>query len=127
MIRVCFFCVVLAGLVGCRGGGSAPADHEEVASAHEMVKAGLEAWKDGKTPASLESGKNPVQFRDDDWRAGAKLLEYRIVKLGGEEEGEAVCTVHLKMEVRGKAVSRNVDYRVTLTPKRTVSRYPKKG
>jgi hypothetical protein len=121
MIRLSF-CVVLAGLAGCH---SAPANDPELASVYEVLKTGLEAWKNGGTPASLESGANPVQFRDDDWQAGAKLLEYRILKVGGEEDGETVCTVHLKVEVRGKAVNRNLNYRVTLTPKRAVARYSK--
>ena len=122
MVRICF-CVVLAGLAGCRGG--APAADPELAKAQEVLKAGLEAWKNGSTPRSLESGAEPVQFRDDDWQAGAKLLEYRVLKADGEEEGETVCAVLLKLEGRGKAVDRTVSYRVTLTPKRTVSRYPK--
>jgi hypothetical protein len=122
MIRISVVCVVVAGLVGCRG---ATANDPELASAFSVLKAGLEAWKNGSTPASLASGANPVQFSDNDWQAGAKLLEYRIMKAGVEEEGETVCTVHLKVDVRGKAVDRNVTYRVTLTPTRTVSRYSK--
>jgi hypothetical protein len=121
MIRNSVVCVVLAGLLGC---GSGAVNNREVASAVDVLKTGLDAWKDGKTAASLESGANPIQFRDADWQAGAKLLEYRIFKAGGEDEGETVCAVHLKVEVRGKVVDRNLSYRVTLTPKRTVSRYP---
>jgi hypothetical protein len=125
MIRISVLCVALAALAGCQS--KQVANNPEVASAQEVVKAGLEAWKNGSTPASLESGADAVQFRDEDWQAGAKLLEYRILKLGGEEEGETVCAVLLKLQVRGKAVDRSVNYRVTLTPKRTVARYPKKG
>ena len=90
-----------------------------------VLKEGLEAWKNGGTPASLESGTHPVQFSDGDWKAGAKLLEYRVFKVGGEDDGETVCTVTVKLEVRGKAVERPVTYRVTLTPKRTVARSAK--
>lgn len=122
MIRFAAVCVVLAGLAGC---GSPSASNSELAGAHEVLKAGLEAWKDGRTPASLGSGADPVKFSDSDWQAGAKLLDYRIVKVGGEEEGETVCTVYQKVEVRGKAVDRTLNYRVTLTPKRSVVRYSK--
>ena len=124
MNRVFVVCVVLAGLAGCSN--TPPVNNPEIATAHEVLKTGLDAWKDGKSPASLESGANPVQFRDPDWQAGAKLLEYRIVKVG-EEEGETVCTVHLNVEVRGKAGEKSANYRVTLTPKRTVARSSPKG
>src|SRR5262245_25319830 len=119
MIRISFACVVLVALAGC---GSRTATNKELVSAHEVLKEGLEAWKSGKTPASLEAGANPVQFRDEDWQAGAKLLEYRILKVGSEENDATICVVHLKVEVRGKAVDRQLNYRVTLTPKRAVAR-----
>lgn len=122
MIRTCVVCVALACFLGC---GGQPAANPELAGAHEVLKAGLEAWKKGSTPASLESGAAPVKFSDSDWQAGVKLLEYRIVKVGGEDEGEVVCTVILKVQTRGKAVDRTLNYRVTLSPKRSVARYSK--
>jgi hypothetical protein len=120
MIRLSLVCVVLAVVAGC--GGSTPATNPEVASAHEVLTTVLDAWKNGSAPSSLASGPNPVQVSDPEWQAGAKLQEYRILKVGGEEEGVIACTVNLKGVVRGKEVSRTVNYRVILTPKRTVTR-----
>ena len=114
--------IILAGLAGCDT--TAPVRNEELARELDVLKEGLDAWKNGSTPAALESGAKPLQFSDVDWKAGAKLLEYRVLKAGGEDDGETVCTVSLKLEVRGKAVERSVSYRVTVTPKRTVTRSP---
>lgn len=111
----------LLGVAGC-GGSAPPAQNAELASELDVLKEGLEAWKNGGTPAALESGAKPLQFTDADWKAGTKLLEYRIVKAGGEDDGEMVCTVGLKLDARGKSVDKTVTYRVTLTPKRTVTR-----
>ncbi len=112
---------MLLAVAGCGGSSSAPVTNAAFASEVEVLKAGLEAWKNGGTPAALDTGANPVRFTDIDWKTGAKWLEYRIVKCGGEDDGETVCTVSLKLNVRGKAVT----YRVTMTPKRTVARSPK--
>lgn len=109
---------LLCGLLVLAGCSAQPASNPELAQAHEVLKSGLEAWKGGNTPAALSD----VQFTDADWQAGAKLSEYRILKVGGEDEGETVATVALKLSVRGKAVDRTLSYRVTLTPKRTVTR-----
>lgn len=121
MIRVIVIGLGLSTLAGCGGSATNP----ELASAYEVLKTGLEAWKQGGSPAALEAGASPLQFQDRDWQSGARLLEYRIVKVGGEEDDATVCAVSLKLQLRGKTVERQVSYRVTLTPKRTVSRYPK--
>jgi hypothetical protein len=105
---------LLVGLVGC--GSEAPATNAALATEVDVLKEGLDAWKAGATLPF---------FTDPDWKSGAKLSEYRVVKAGAEEEGETVCTVLLKMELRGKAYERTVSYRVTQSPK-TVTRYTAK-
>lgn len=117
---MCFVGVVLVVLAGCR---KASAPNEEVVSALEVLKAGLEAWKSGQPPAALLAGAPPLQFSDSDWQAGAKLLEYRIVKVEVEEDGETICLVNLNLDIGGQAVARSLSYRVLLTPRRAVARY----
>lgn len=123
MKRFALVCALLAGLVGCDS--SAPVQNAQIASELDVLKEGLEAWKGGGTAASLEAAARPIQFTDPDWKAGAKLVEYRVGKLAGEEDGETVCNVVLKLEVRGKPVEKQITYRVAATPRRAVSRYPK--
>lgn len=120
MKRVCLVGVVLAVLAGCR---NASAPNEEVVGALEVLKSGLEAWKNGSPPAALLAAATPLEFTDSDWQGGAKLLEYRIVKVEGEEDGATLCLVSLNLDVGGRAVARSVSYRVLLTPRRTVARY----
>lgn len=123
MKRFALACVLIAGLVGCDS--SAPVHNAQIASELDVLREGLESWKGGGTPASLEASANSIQFVDPDWKAGAKLVEYRIVKLAGEEDGETVCNVTLKLDVKGKQTDRQVVYRVTSNPKWSVSRYPR--
>lgn len=124
MPRVTMAFVMLIGLAGMTGCRSETANTQEFATALDVLKSGLEAWKSGSKPASLNTGANPLDFRDSDWQAGTKLVEYKILKVGGEDEGETLCNVTLKLDVRGKMVDRSVSYRVILTPKRSVSRNP---
>ncbi len=115
--------VLFLALVGCQT--DAPVKSAELATDVQVLKDGLEAWKGGGTPAALEAGANPIKFTDPDWKAGAKLLDYHLQKAGSEDEGETLCNVTLKLEVKGKAVDKPASYRVTVTPRRTVTRNPK--
>jgi hypothetical protein len=115
MIRNVILFLLLVGLAGC--GSNAPATNAALATEVDVLKQALDSWK---------SGSNPESFTDPDWKAGAKLLEYHVIKAGGEDEGETLCTVLLKLDLRGKPVERTVSYRVTQSPKRSVARLTSK-
>ena len=122
-VRTAVPCVLLVALAGCQT--DAAVKSAELATDVQVLRDGLDSWKSGGTPAALEAGANPTQFTDPDWKAGAKLLDYQLHKAGGEDDGETVCNVNLKLEVKGKPVDKPVSYRVTVKPKRAVSRVVK--
>ena len=116
--RIPLVCGLVAWLAGCDGN---PQGNPQMADALTVLKSGLDAWKNGGTPAALDAGANPVQFTDPDWKAGAKLTEYKVLKVG-EEDGETAYTVNLTLDVKGKAVEKAVSYRISMTPKQAVTR-----
>ena len=114
---LCAATLALLCLAGCSSSGVSKAD---LAAAKDAVSSGLEAWKKGETPKQLTA----LEFHDDDWRAGAKLVEYEIVKVYGSPDGLARCSVKLVVQPRkgGKGpVRKEATYHVTLRPKVVVS------
>ncbi len=122
-VRTAVAGIAFVALAGCQT--DAPVKSDELATDVQVLRDGLDSWKSGGTPAALEAGANPTQFTDPDWKAGAKLLDYQLHKAGGEDDGETLCNVNLKLEVKGKPVDKPVSYRVTVKPKRAVSRVTK--
>ena len=81
MIRASLIVALLVTLVGC-GGPPPPLPTATLDKASDSLRASLDAWKKGD---SFESWKkrSPVAFTDQDWQAGAKLLEYEIKRVEG--------------------------------------------
>jgi hypothetical protein len=124
---LCAAALTLACLAGC---SPSPVSKADLTAAEAAVKSGLEAWKKGEKPKQLESSPTPMQFTDEDWQGGAKLVGYQIVKVYGQSDGIARCAVKLELEVRqrGKAglvpTVKEATYHVVLRPKVVVARDP---
>jgi hypothetical protein len=112
VVRTLILCLLFVASFGC--GSESPATNAALVSEVDVLKETLDAWKAGGKPAS---------FEDPDWKSGAKLTEYRVVKAGAEDAGETICTVVLKLQQAGKSVERTVSYRVIQSPRRAVTRY----
>jgi hypothetical protein len=108
--------LLLAALAGC--GGPRPADPSVARSA---LTAGLDAWKAGQKPDSLKSHTPPVQFGDEDWIQGHKLLDYEVLGDGKSAGAGLEFSVKLKLEGR-KVGERTVPYRVMTDPAVSVVR-----
>jgi hypothetical protein len=68
-----------------------------------------------------------MEFHDDDWKAGAKLVEYEIVKVYGMPDGLARCSVKLVIQPRQRGkelVRKEATYHVVLRPKVVVAGDP---
>lgn len=122
MIRASLIVALLFALVGC-GGPPPPLPAATLDKASDGLRASLDAWKKGD---SFESWKkrSPVAFTDQDWQAGAKLLEYEIKRVEGLSGENARGWVVLSLkDRRGKTVSREVVYEIN-TEKAVIARDP---
>jgi len=111
---------VLVGAVatGCSPGVAHPVDPDRAMVA---LKTTLDAWKDGKSIDSLQSGVPPIVAQDMEWASGAKLLDYRVDD-GRPADANLDARVKLALSVRGKKVERDARYLVTTSPAVTVFR-----
>ncbi len=112
---------VLLASAGC--GDGAPSKPADPAMAKVALADALESWKKGE-PFDAPSSKNPpVRVADEDWKAGTKLVDYRIDGEGREVVGERSFPVALTLALAGKKpVVRRVEYRVSTDPVVVVSR-----
>jgi hypothetical protein len=103
---------------GCSPGVANPVDP---GGARAALKTALDAWKEGKTPDSLQSASPAIVAQDMEWASGAKLLDYSVVS---EKPADANldARVKLTLSARGKKVEREAKYLVTTSPAVTVFR-----
>lgn len=107
-------------LSGCGG-----VSQKELDFASETVQTALETWKKGEKSDSLKSRSAPIDFHDDDWKKGAKLVSYEMKQTYDPRDGSSPrCAVVLTMELRGRRVQREVTYEVHTKPKVLVARDP---
>jgi hypothetical protein len=121
----CFCCALcaLAGVFGpgcSRGFKNAPVN---ASRARETLRTALESWKKGEKENALQSAAPPIYVIDMDWRAGAKLKDYRIVNNGEEKDAHLFCHVKLTLQYGGgKEVTSEVTYVIATAPNLAVSR-----
>jgi hypothetical protein len=106
-------------LAGCSRGHD-PA----LTAARESLQAALDAWKAGAPADGLTARTPPVEFTDDEHRAGHKLLGYEITRV--EPYGDVVhCYTDLTVQDRrGQTATRKVVYAVALRDKVVIARDP---
>ena len=116
--------VVLVTLLCSAGCGDREAE-QKMDFANSTVKSALEFWQQGGKPEELMTGENPVEFHDDDWDVGAKLIEFEIRQTYMDRDGTARCAVTLKVQ-RGKKAPVDVRcaYQILTVPKVMVGRDP---
>jgi hypothetical protein len=109
-------------LSGCSGRSAA--SPVNAALARESLKVALEHWKKGEDPKSLESSSTPMVAKDFEWDAGAKLLDYKILDDGREEDANLRVPVKITLSQQGKtkAVEKTASYVIGTSPSVTVFR-----
>jgi len=122
------FVCALAVLGALMVTGCGPSEvQQKLDFAQQTVKESLEAWKGGGSPEDLKSSDSPVEFYDDDWLAGAKLIDFEIGKVFLEPSDQtARCSVILTVQRRKKKASVKVGctYQVVAEPAVVVARDP---
>jgi hypothetical protein len=113
--------LTLAAAAGCRSSGPPGLDD---AVARESLTTVLEAWKEGKRPASLREGTPEIIASDPDWEGGARLVSYRVSEPVTNDGANLHVPVELELEDgSGKRTKQTTVYIVGTNPKITV--FPK--
>ena len=107
-------------LLGCGGRLPEAADAER---AREVLRTGLDSWKNGETIDSLPKRSPPIYFKDSDWKKGWQLKSYRTT-LDDEPHGQQRrMYVHLTLQnPQGKSAAKEVQYLVDTSPAQVVVR-----
>jgi hypothetical protein len=116
--------VVLLAAVALAGCGSG-VSQRELDEAADAVRVGLEAWKAGDRAASLKAKAPPLEFTDESWAKGDRLLEFQLLRTEGQAGLPLRCTAALKVRDRvGKTVDKEVVYEVRLGNPVVIARDP---
>lgn len=104
----------LASVAGCGGISAAKVDE---AKGH--VRKGLEAWKAGGKPDDLKTSSPAVEFNEQLWIAGEKLVNFELTGTARYVDAVQAVRVEAKLTLRGKKGkdrTETVTYDVTLGP-----------
>ena len=112
--------VALAALaVGC--GSESQQDLDLV---RDSVVAGLESWKNAERVDALKSRSPPIEFHDDDWKRGARLIGYEVTKTYRDTDGAPRCAVTLNILSRGKSKTIKITYQANIATNIVIARDP---
>lgn len=118
-VRTALLAALAAIACGCSTGAPHAVDEE---AARAALRTTLDAWKEGKTPDSLQSASPAIVAQDMEWASGAKLIDYSVV---GDKAADANLDARVKLttvSARGKKIQREAKYLVTTSPAVTVFR-----
>jgi hypothetical protein len=92
-------------------------------AARPALESALAAWRDGKTPADLQTASPPVYVNDPDFARGRKLVDFRVTT-DGKPFGTGLrydVTLTVQDGIRSPTV-RKVAYRVATDPTTSIFR-----
>lgn len=95
-------------VMGCGRGGSGPGDP---VTAESTVRKCLDAWSQGKKLDEVVDSKTLV-VTDHEWRAGVKLLAYKLTSEPIAYGNDRRLDVELTLEIKSKPVRRKATYLV---------------
>jgi hypothetical protein len=115
------FLVVTLTMSGC----SDPELQRELDFAQASVESALAAWKRSETAESLKALPQPIEFHDDDWREGVRLVDYQIVQVYHDTDGLPRCAVRLTLQ-RSEREQEQIDeiYQIVTKPNVIIARDP---
>jgi hypothetical protein len=112
---VCF----LTLLLGCSKALDDPVDPGDASTA---LQTALDAWKQGDAYGDLEKRHPPIYFREPEWEAGKKLVNFTLGKAGlMGRQGRCLARLSL-VDRSGKATQREVSYLIDTTPQVVIVR-----
>lgn len=120
--RDCLFFIFALALCGCgRSLPDAPIRLND--TEQRAVIDAMDRWKKGESPEALAKGTPPIKVIDGDWKAGAKLIAWRLVE---EPKNKGIIRripVELKLrDDKGKTITRVVRYSVSVNPSPSIVR-----
>jgi hypothetical protein len=112
---LCFF------VAGCSARPeNAPVDADK---ARDTLRAALESWKKGDAVDALQQASPPIYVVDNEWKSGAKLVDFKLVNEGERKDAHLFCPVELSIRTSaGKEQKRQVTYIIATAPNLVVSR-----
>lgn len=115
-----------AGLILIGGCKKNRFTQENLDRARAAVESGLTSWQKGEAPQVLASRPDPVQFFDDLWTSGNRLVSFQIKDTVGDNQDVIIrCSVALTLkDKKGRTSEREVTYQVTLKSPVVVARDP---
>lgn len=109
-------------LAGC-GGGLPDASIRPNDPEQKAVIDAMDRWKKGETPDGLAKASPPIVVVDSDWKAGAKLVSWRLVEEPKNKGMIRRIPVELKLkDDKGKTITRVVRYSVSVNPSPSLRR-----
>jgi len=99
---------------------------ESLDRARAAVESGLTSWQKGEAPQVLASRSDPVQFFDDLWTSGNRLVSFQVKDTVGDNQDNIIrCFVVLTLkDKKGRSSEREVAYQVTLKNPVVIARDP---
>lgn len=117
--RLLALCALAALVVGCEKKLDEPVDPGKAA---EVLNTAFDAWKQGAAHGELAQRQPPIYFKEPEWEAGKKLLNYEVgpVTLAGRQ---GRCSVKLTLQDgAGKVTERTIGYQVDTHPNKVITR-----
>ena len=112
----------LCGLALAAGCGRKLDPPVEPSQAGEVLRAALDAWKNGEPYGALEKRDPPMYFNEREWEAGKKLVNYHVgevTRMGRQGR----CSVKLTLQAKeGKTTERTIGYQIDTTPMVVIAR-----
>ena len=112
---------VAGAVAGCSGGPrAAPVAPDR---AREALRTALDRWKQGDPPEALKGADPPIVVQDFDWMAGRRLVAYRVLGDGEDDDANLRIPVALTIaKADGGEARSDVTYVVGTDPVLTVFR-----
>jgi hypothetical protein len=98
--------------------------NQDLDVAEQSVRAGLDAWQRGELPETLKQRETPIEFHDDDWQSGARLIDFTVENSYRDSAGGPRCTVQLTIELDGRSETKSVVYEAKVGSTVVVTRDP---
>jgi hypothetical protein len=72
--------------------------------ARALLVEGLEAWKAGARPESLTGSSQAIEFEDEHWSRGVRLVSYEVLRVYFHKPEQMIrCEAQLTLSPRGGA------------------------
>jgi hypothetical protein len=104
--------------------GCGSESHQDLNLVRDSVEAGLATWKNAERVDALKSRSPPIEFHDDDWKRGARLIDYEVTKTYRDTDGAPRCAVTLRIQSRGKSKTIKVTYQANTSSRIVIARDP---